>query len=62
MAFFTTQNGNQTLVLGHAFWAVHQGCERLVVISSDTDSIVQLLHSAHSLRVMGSKRYGLILG
>ena len=36
-------------IVPHAFWAVHQGCERLVVISNDTDSIVRLLHSAHSL-------------
>ena len=37
-------------IVPDAFWAVHQGCERLVVISNDTDSIVRLLHSAHSLQ------------
>ena len=42
-------------IVPHAFWAVHQGCERLVVISNDTDSIVRLLYSAHSLQRNGLK-------
>ena len=29
-------------IVPDAFWAVHQGCERLVVISNVTDSIVRL--------------------
>ena len=46
----------------HAIWAVQQRCQRLVVVSNGTDSVVRLLHSTHCLQRNGLKELWIEFG
>ena len=36
-------------IMPHAIWAVQHGCQRLVVMLNDTDTVMRLLHFTHTL-------------
>ena len=36
-------------IMPHAIWAVRHGCQRLVVMLNDTDTVMRLLHFTHTL-------------
>ena len=36
-------------IVPHAIWAVQHGCQRLVVMLNDTDTVMRLLHFTHTL-------------
>lgn len=45
----TVEEADDRLLL-HCAWEVTRGCTRLMVISSDTDTVVRLLHFIHGWR------------
>ena len=36
-------------IVPHAIWAVQHGCQRLVIMLNDTDTVMRLLHFTHTL-------------
>ena len=36
-------------IMPDAIWAVRHGCQRLVVMLNDTDTVMRLLHFTHTL-------------